>query len=300
MLYYIHYPSGGFGHFMLQMISICFDDVFCPQEHSSFSEDGNSHSYPVHYKTWSYKEPSEDVAFYDFKDKKSICLIDSGIDDDVDKKMPNTIRMCIDKNARSIIFQTCREKAERSTLDIIKTDIDWEKSFVPKVSDWSNLAKCHKAASVWGYNWEKREKYTKLYRYADQNIDFYLNKWQPAADCTNISISDLFFNPVKLLKQLEPHFGKCNWGKFWKLWNEFTTANQKYYQAQHLVNRVKHALEADFNFEFKKDYSLHDQGYLTYWLEKQYNIQEIPPNRYKDWFKNTQEVRDCLNSIHLQ
>lgn len=271
-MHYIHYPSGGFGHFMLQMSSICFEDVFCPQETSTFSEDGNSHTYPLHHKTWFHKEPYEDVTFYNFANKKSICLIDSGINDDADRNMPNTIRMCIDNNAKSIIFQTCREKAERSTINITDTDLDWE----------------------------KREKYTLLYHYADQNKDFYLNTWQPVTGCTNIAISDLFFNPTKLLKQLKTHFGECNMGKFWTLWNDFILANQKYYKAQKLVNRVSTALQSNYDFDFTQDYSLHDQGYLIYWLEKCYNIDEIPPYDYRNWFKNTQEVRTCLNSILSQ
>jgi hypothetical protein len=266
-MYYIHYPSGGFGHFILQMSSICFDDVFCPQETSTFSGTGNSHSYPLHCKTWFLNNPFIKENYYDFKDKKSICLIDSGIDDYKDRGMKNTIRMCIDKDARSIVYQTCREKAER--LDF---NFDLEE-------------------------YQIREQFSLAYHHIDKNPNFYLNVWDKTSTTTNINISDLFFNPIRVITQLEPHFGKCNRGKFWNLWNEFITANYKYYQAQHLVNRVKYALEADFDFEFTKNYSLHDQGYLVYWLEKQYNIQEIPPYDYKHWFKNTQEVRQMINEI---
>ena len=269
-MYYIHYPSGGFGHFMLQMSSMCFEDVFCPQELSSFSEDGNSHHYPLHYKTWYLSDSTYGEANYDFLGKKSICLIDSGITDAKDRGMKNTIRMCIDKDARSIVYQTCREKAEQ--LDF---NFDLEE-------------------------YQIREQFSLAYHHIDKNTNFYLNNWDKTSTTININISDLFFNPNRVVAQLHPHFGKCNWGKFWKLWNEFITANHKYYQAQHLVNRVKYALEAGFNFEFTKDYSLHDQGYLIYWLERQYNIKEIPPYDYRHWFKNTQEIRDCLNSIHLQ
>ena len=112
-MYYIHYPSGGFGHFMLQMPSICFDDVFCPQETSTFSSTGNSHDYPLHCKTWLLSAPFIKENYYDFKNKKSICLIDSGIHDAIHRGTENTIRMCIDEHARSIVFQTCKEKAEQ-------------------------------------------------------------------------------------------------------------------------------------------------------------------------------------------
>lgn len=279
-MYYIHYPSGGFGHFMLQMSSICFDDVFCPQQESSFRENssgngsGTSHFYPTHYT--EYTKENTPKALFDFKDKKSICLIDSGAEFSKDLGHKNTIRMCIDSDAKSIVFQTCSEKALQSSLEQ-EANID---TTMP--------------------DFIQREKYSLTYHYSDKNPDFYLNCWKPTSDTININISDLFFNPHRVVAQLEPHFGKCDWGKFWKLWNEFITANHKYYQAQHLVNRVKYALEADFDFKFTKNYSLHDQGYLIYWLERQYNIQEIPPYDYRHWFKNTQEIRDCLNSIRSQ
>jgi len=271
-MYYIHYPSGGFGHFMVQMASICFEDVFCPQEYSTFGKDGNSHSYPLHYRTWSHLDPVYvEKKYYDIGkpgDKIGICLIDSGIHDDKDKGFPNTIKMCIDDWARSIVFQTCKEKAELSNFDFV------------------------------GEDYEIREQFSLAYHNADPN--FCINKWQPTDFTININISDLFFNPTRIIAQLTPHFGYCNHGKFWTLWNEFCEANKKYYQAQHLVNRVSFALQSNFDFEFTKEYTLHDQGYLIYWLERQYNIKEIPPYDYRHWFKNTQEIRDCLNSILSQ
>jgi len=265
-MYYIHYPSGGFGHFMLQMPSICFDDVFCPQETSTFSNTGNSHDYPLHCKTWLLSAPFIKENYYDFKNKKSICLIDSGIHDAIHRGTENTIRMCIDEHARSIVFQTCKEKAEQ-----LNFNFDLEE-------------------------YQTREQFSLVYHHCDKNPDFYLNTWNQTSTTTNINISDLFFNPIRVVTLLEPHFGKCNWGKFWKLWNEFITANHKYYQAQHLVNGVKYALDTGFDFKFKKDYSLHDQGYLNYYIEKRYKI-SIPVYDYQYWFTGTQHIRQMINEI---
>lgn len=269
-MYFIHYPSGGFGHYMLQMISICFEDAYCPQTDSTFSKNGNSHSYPLHCKTWFHKDPYIKENYYDFQDKKSICLIDSGIDDYNDRGVPNTIRMCIDNDAKTIVYQTCREKAEAS-----KFKFDCE-------------------------DYEIREQFSLVYHHSDNNLDFYLNKWKPLDATINLNISDLFFNTNKIIKELAQHFGKCNLDKFKNLHSKFLKANYKYYQAQDLVNSVKHALKNNIDFEFDSHYSLHDQGYLIYWLERQYNIKEIPPYDYKDWFTNTQDVRNCLNSILSQ
>lgn len=270
MRYYIHYPSGGFGHYMLQMISICFEDAYCPQENSTFSENGNSHNYPLHCKTWFHNEPYIEENYYNFEDKKSICLIDSGIDDYLDRGMTNTIRMCIDNNAKSIVYQTCREKAEQ-----LKFSFDLQ-------------------------DYEIREHFSLTYHHSDNNKEFYLNRWQPLDTTINLNISDLFFNSKKVIKRLIPHFGHCNLDKFESLHTKFKEANLKYYRAQDLVNCVKNALENNIDFELNKNYTLHDQGYLIYWLEKQYNIKEIPPYDYKDWFKNTQDIKNCLKSILSQ
>ena len=269
-MHYIHYPSGGFGHFMLQMSSICFDDVFCPQEQTTFSKTGNSHSYPLHYKTWLHSNPFSVIKYYDFQDKKSICLIDSGINDDKDRGVENTIRMCIDEKAKSIISQTCREKAEALILNES------------------------------GEIYQQREKFSLFYHHMDQNSNFYLNNFQPVENVTNINISDLFFNPQRLIKQLEKHFGKCDYKKFYSIWRKFIKSNQKYFQAEKLASRVKRALEENIDFEIKDKYTLHDQGYLIYYLEKIYNIKEIPPYDCRNWFKNTQEIRTCLKLIHSQ
>lgn len=277
-MHFIHYPPGGFGHFILQMASICFDDVFCPQDYSSFDNNGNSHEYPLHVKMWYKSRPFDDKRYYDFGDKIGICLIDSGSHDHKHRDIPNTVRMCIDRDAYSIVMQTCRDKAEQSTSNY-------------KLSEFNFT----------GEPWEIREHYSLAYHYQDTDgIDAWLQHWKPVEGCTNINVSDLFFNPVKVVRQLEPIYGTCDWKKIHKLWQEFMPANEKYYRAQQLVNQVRHALQSGYDFEFTKEYSLHDQGYLTYWLERQYNIKEIPPYDYRNWFKNTQEIRTCLKLIHSQ
>ena len=278
MMYFLHYPSGGFGHYMLQMMSICFDSVYCPQTEITFSEDGNSHSYPLHHKTWFHREKFSVVPLYDFGDLHSICLIDSGItDDDLDyvfEKFPDArvIRMCLDTNSKSIINQTCKFKAERSEWDFY-SDLDWE----------------------------RREQFTLVYHHADKNPGYFLNNFQPDSRCINITISDLFFNTERLLDQLTSEFGNCNYTKFNMVHNNFLQANEKYAKGMILVNQVTEALRSDVDFDIDpNDYSLHDQGYLIYWLEKQYNINEIPPYDYRDWFSSMTDIRTCLKLIPLQ
>jgi len=269
-MYYLHYPSGGFGHYMLQMISICYDNVFCPQEQSVFSTEGNSHSYPLHYTT-CYKKFSHTVdPKFNFGNKESICLIDSGINDDVHRHMPNTIRMVIDRQARSILYQTCRTKAEG-------------------IYDFFS-----------GENYEIREKYSLLYHHADSDRTFYLRNFQPHPDCINIPISSLIFDMNDVLNTLVRHFGKYDNEKVRDLHPKFLKANQDYTLAARTARQMITCLQTGTDMSLEHVTSLHDQGYLNYTLERVYNINEIPPYDYKDWFKNTQEIRTCLRSILSQ
>jgi len=275
MMYFLHYPSGGFGHYMLQMLSICFDSVFCPQVEAEFSNDGNSHSYPLHYKTWLHRKEFDIIPFHNFGNFHSICLIDSGIDDDdlnyVFEKYPDAlvIRMCIDTNSKSIVNQTCKFKAERSEWDFY-SDLDWE----------------------------RREQFTIAYHYAEKNPDYFLNNFQPDSRCINIKISDLFLNTERLLGQLTSEFGNCDYTKFNMVHSKFLQANEKHARGMTLVNRVTEALQSGADFDIDpNDYSLHDQGYLIFCLERQYNISEIPPYDYRDWFSSMTDIRKCLSSI---
>lgn len=272
-MYFLHYPTGGFGHYMLQMTSICFDSVFCPQKESTFSNTGNSHAYPLHYKTWLFGGEYECTPLHNFNDLNSICLIDSGIRYDnldyVFKKYPDArvIRMCIDDTSRSIVNQTCKLKGEEST--------------------WSYYSEL---------NWERREQFTFQYHFADKNPDYFLNNFKPDDRCINLNISDLIFNVNKVLDQLSLEFGGYDYLKFTELHSKFIVANEKYARAISLVKRVNNALEHNYDFKIDPNYySLHDQGYLNYWLEKQYNI-IIPPLDYKDWFYTIDDIKKMIQN----
>ena len=260
----IHYPSGGFGNYINVLISMCFDAIDTPEKDFKFSVDGNSHDFPK--STWCHYEDNIRL----FRD--DILLVDSGIERDyiepIIEKFPNSpiIRMCIDEKSKSIVTQTCRYKAERSQFVI---DGEW---------------------------WEQREQYTLMYHYGKENNDYYINNFKPLDGCTNINISDLFVNFDKVLEQLSTVVGSYDKDKAYEIHNGFLESNNRYYKAEELVNIVQDALETKNHVELD-DYSLHDQGYLLFWLERKYNIKEIPPYDYREWFKNTKEIETCLKLI---
>ena len=277
-MYFLHYPAGGFGHYMLSLISIGFENSFCPTSNIVFSKNGNSHLYPKHFKSWiHFSENFSLIKNFNFQNKIPVCLVDSGINQDspdlIFKKFKGAriIRMCIDKNARSIVSQTCQEKAQSKPYNF-----------------YSSL------------DWEKREEFSLWYHYMDQNIDYYTNNFKPDDRCININISDLFLNFENIISSLENLFGKRNLDLINKLHNEFLLKNKKYFLAEKTWLDIDYALDNNIDFELKENYSLHDQGYINYQLEKKFNLIEIPPYSYREWFKNTQEIRHCLKSIHSQ
>ena len=275
-MFFLHYPSGGFGHYMLSLISIGFDDSFCPSMNNVFDKKGTSHLYPEHFKTWMHFSSNfKLIENFNFENKIPVCLVDSGINIDSPDlifknfKGAKVIRMCIDKHARSIVSQTCQEKAQQIPYKF-----------------YSNL------------EWEKREKFSLWYHYMDQNTDYYTNNFKPDSRCININISDLFLNFENIISNLENLFGKRKLNLIKKLHNKFLLKNKKYFLAEKTWLDIEHALDNNIDFELKENYSLHDQGYINYCLEKKFKLKEIPPYDYREWFKNTQEIQNCLKSIH--
>lgn len=261
---------------MLSLISIGFNDSFCPSINSSFDNNGTSHRYPLHFRTWTYFSSNFELfENFNFENKIPVCLVDSGICNDSPDlifknfKDAKVIRMCIDKHAKSIVSQTCREKAEKISYKF-----------------YSNL------------EWEKREQFSLWYHYMDQTTDFYINNFKPDSRCINVNISDLFLNFENIISKLENLFGKRKSNSIKKLHKEFLLKNEKYFLAEKTWLDIEHALDNNIDFELKENYTLHDQGYINYCLEKKFKLKEIPPYDYREWFKNTQEIRNCLKLIH--
>ena len=259
----IHYPSGGFGNYINVLVSLCFASTDLIDFNFKFSETGNSHKFPR--KIWTQYDKISG-------DRTDVILVDSGIDKDyiepILERFPGSpiIRMCIDSRSKSVVTQTCKYKAER-------------KQFI-----------------VEGEDWEKRELFTLMYHHINQTPDFYINNFTPLPECVNINISYLFRNFDRVLEQLSSVFGEYDREKALGLHTDFLSANARYNTAEELVDRVSQALETKNHVELG-NYSLHDQGYLFFWLERKYNIKEIPPYDYREWFKHTKEIETCLKLI---
>lgn len=278
----IHYPSGGFGHYMNALLTTCSHEFHVPSADVEFSSSGDSHAFELNAAKWT-----RDLETYVFEPaewaqgshKRHIVLVDLGIDNDshstVRTRFPNNqlIRMCIDRDARSIVNQTCRFKAERQEEFDFLADNDWE----------------------------RREEVSKMYHYCDSNPDYYLNNFQPVVNddlVLNLPISWLFFNFEPLLKRIESfldiyiHREKAN-----ALHQQFMQGNSRYAQAVVWSRTVMNSLNSGGNTSLDSCSNLHDQGFINYVLEQHYELKEIPPWDYRDWFKNTEQIAQAIERL---
>jgi hypothetical protein len=278
----IHYPSGGFGHFMNVLLSVCSRSFYVANRAVEFSPSGDSHAFELSAKKWTHDQTDYVFSPADWatgQDLRHIVLVDLGINNDchrtVRKQFPKNqlVRMCIDPAARSIINQTCLFKAQKQT----------EFNFV------------HQHA------WQQREEISKQYHYCDANSEYYLNKFQPIADdcyTLNLPISWLFFSFELLLTNLETFLGIIvNRTSATVLHQQFLKNNQCYAQANIWAQTVLDSLESEQHVSLADCTNIHDQGFVNYTIEKQFSLEEIPPYDYQDWFTNTQQIAQAINRL---
>ena len=267
MLVCVDYPSGGFGHFIAALLSRSFDSVFDRGGEFLLDSKGTSHQYPLHYSKWRHRDPSFELQpKFDFGDKHSVLLVDSGFDNSSDVifskiEAPFIIRLCIDDRAKSIVHQTCKIKAENSLFNLN------------------------------GNDWEERELFTLTYHHIDNNHDYYLNTFSPGSDFFEINISDLFFNFESVKHRLAEVFGQPN-NNIDLMHQQMVQSNIDFIKAEKLVNSFEQSKPINWN-----EYSIHEQGFFNYWIEKTHNI-EIPVFDYKDWFSSYEDVHELLTKYN--
>lgn len=276
----IHYPSGGFGHFIYGLLASCTNGVFCqPDSHLSFSDNGDSHALPLSVAKWMKFEPDFEFVVSDWAKNshlRHILLVDSAITNGdfapLRARFPENkvVRLCIDYEAVPIIHQTCESKAHGKTIEDQHSSIPWE----------------------------QREMISLRYHFADRNpTEFYLRNFKPVIDefTLNLPISWIAYNFDLLLDSLEEFLGEsidritAN-----TLHQKFLVYNQKYFMGPIWAKRILDSLRDGSNINLSECTSLYDQGYVNYRIEREFNLEEIPPYTYQNWFKDTDSIRSML------
>ena len=286
---FLHYPTGGYGHYLHKLMCLCFSKIYLPKIQSAddltYDKNGYNHNFPLHCEKWT---SDGDIEFCDFQIKTYdslidfskdtiICLVDSGLflNDStfIKSKYPQCkiIKMCIDDKAKSII-------GERSRFD--------------KESPESFLL----------------DSAINFYRRSDANENWILNGFQPQDFCINIPISDMLLNVdnfVKILKKIDKNVvGDFDENVFNKIHNDFITINKKYTRVNEMIVEIEKCLNNKNNFVFEKNLRIHEKAFLVYWLEKKLNkmltihaIEKIKSMEFVDLHQLLNFMQQRTNSI---
>ena len=277
----ISYPSGGFGNFMYHVLTEFADGTVKVSNQDFHFQNGNSHS-TVKYTSVYQHDPAEYDAILtqlvSVSDKNILVLCDNGINNDqyhkVNQTFPNAkvVRMCIDPNARPVVYQNCVLKAMQSQMHM-------ENAL--SMNPWSDAVEPY----------AQRENFTLLYH----NWPF---AWQPHSDCINIDISQLIVNPVSVIQQLitDLNMHVIRPLDLHELCAHWTQENLKFCNIMHRSSDIMHALAHDIDLNVSDITDLHDQGYINHRIEQHYHV-TIPVYDYRHWFKNTTDIQTMVHQL---
>lgn len=277
----ISYPTGGFGNFLYHILVSFAEETIDPTTISfSFSPTGDSHNIKmlsnIYFKDPEYYDP---WIIVDHDDKSIPVLCDNGINNDqytqLLKVFPyaKILRVIISPKVRPIIYQTYNNKALNVTLlDDVQDHLN---------ANWQDSNE----------NYAIRENYTLFYH----NWPF---KWEQIDGVINFNLEELIINPYNAIVMLFDMLGLTLINKeiLINTLADWTTANQKYFKIYNTSNDILNALNTNQQIDISGIVDLHEQGYINYCIEQTYNV-IIPVYDYKDWFKNTSEIKLMIEKL---
>jgi hypothetical protein len=276
----ISYPSGGFGNFLYHCLTEFSSNTYKPGNDSfSFDLMGRSHDTKKYIPTY-FLDPDNYQFTLPETNLECLVLCDNGITNDsydkINKTFPEAsiVRVVIDDAVRPVIYKTCVFKAKNSdTITETKDQV---------VANWSDAEE----------DYAVRENFTLLYH----NWPF---KWQADKQCINVSLEELITDPVKTIESLIStlHGKIVDKDRLLNNCKEWQCVNEKYFKIYWDWTRIAESLGSNFDIDISDITELHDQGYINYCIEKNYN-RIIPVYDYRNWFKNTKDIREFLNETN--
>lgn len=273
----ISYPPGGFGHFVYHVLTHYFNETVKVADPSfTFAASGDAHASRKYAPIWnprdSYKPYiSTQVNQHD----RIVVLCDHGWNhssvQDIWRDFPSAhvVRMVIDEDAEPVIYHTYINKTGQTFDHAQQVAQHW-----PEANE----------------AWAQRENFTLWYR---SRPFVFAPVMHPRA--TNLAISQLLMSPAESFLALSRDLGLTvsdpnGLVSFCRKW---LTSQQQYCNIFLMWRKIINALDNDINLDLGSIQDLHDQGYINYRVERRYNI-EIPVNDYRDWFANTDELREMI------
>jgi hypothetical protein len=275
MIYCVWYPSGGFGHFINSILTLHGENFARPHSQKlNFSQDGNAHSMELMAPKY-FHEPDSYHFNFDNNVNYSV-LIDNGIHNQGERfktffPQAKIIKICYLDSSWPIIARTIIHKVLQTTV---------EEELVPEQGRWTS-----------DQPWAQREKYFLYLR------DHWLRPlWRPdivpRADQIDLLIEDML--NFDILRAKLTSFG-ISLDDFALLWHEWRDVNNIYIDpvltAQGIVNNVKNNINTDLGHVT----DLWTQAVVYYFLWTEFG-KEVPHNDFADFFSNTSQIRQWVNS----
>jgi hypothetical protein len=277
----VSYPAGGFGNFILHVLTEYTKETVKVDARFRFSTNGNSHS-TNKYTNIYYHDPGTYIPSIsvDPKNNRILVLCDNGIINDSYDKLsiifPNAqiVRVIIDDAVRPIIYKTCITKALLSDVLTETTN--------QVIDNWGVIE-----------DYAVRENFTLLYH----QWPFHWNA-SSKNNVINVSLENLINNPVDTISETATALGLTirHKDKLTKFCNEWTMANKQYFEVYTDWAQIDRALTEQKSIPLTHITNIHDQGYINYCIERKFNV-IIPVYDYKEWFSNTQEILDMVEKF---
>ena len=266
MIYCVHYPSGGFGHFINAILTLRGKEFVRPKKNLEFSHNGDSHALdlvvPKYQGGWW-------PGGIEFLDNKNYCvLIDNGIHNEAHNKFKSTfpdsktIKICYSDYSWPVVARTVIEKARGSTI---------EKQL--PVDNWST-----------DDPWAQREKYFLFLR------DHTLRHAWRSVDENDIYIDDLYVDYEEFVNTLNA-VTKIEWCE--DLWNQWRVANAKYIDPVVTARKIIDYASVGWSYNLSDITDVWTQAVIYYYIWLTFNI-EVPHNDFADFFVNTDQIRELV------
>jgi hypothetical protein len=266
----VWYPSGGFGHFVNAVLTLCGKRFVRPKKNLEFSSNGDSHALdlvvPKYFKDcWP--------GGIEFLDDKNYCvLVDNGINDENDtfkSTFPDAtvIKICYGKYSWPVVAGTMIEKAMASSIEKQLPTDNWDTD----------------------EPWVCREKYFLFLR--DHPLR---HAWKPVNE---IEISDNEIDVAELYQDYDGCHTFLNAiveiEDFYPLWKEWRLANAKYIDPVITANNVLSCVLTKKSEDLTHITDIWTQSVIYYYIWVKFNI-EVPHNDFADFFTNTKEIIELV------
>jgi len=261
----VHYPAGGFGHFLYYLLTQHAKETALTPSYLKFSDTGDAHRQTRYFP--DYMHDYRPDFSYSLKsmvflsdDSIKVLVCDNGTEADMTtmkKNFPNAriLRVCIEPESRLTLLKLGAQKSLRmSVTDWVTRDILPKcKSIEPMIfSQWA----IHKA--TW---WAADKYYIKWHPIRDPNI-------------VNLSLTNFLLDPIKEFEHVcsQLNLTVVNYDKLISIIDQWKEIHAEYLCLPIGWQRIEHALDLGENLDLSFVDDWYTRANVFYNVCKKYNL----------------------------